>query len=355
MIRSYIAVLGIFLATGMVNADGQAFQPTIKGGAKKDATIRGLLGRRQVSCDPGWGFCDNTGSCCPLGGECCSDGNCCDSGFYCAIGSNGIIGCCPNGELCSGPAPGSNDETTFQQSTSTRTTTLPVTTFSTSTFSTAVTTRSTVSSLSLPSFGTSSSKSSGSSFNTASPTFFAPQATPTADSGYTNVFVAGNDPQITWSANSWSDSTSSCDSTKQSRKTTTVSSFTYLASSSSSGASLWLDVTYDLADFDIYVNGQKSNIVSVDVKTCAFYSVGRLPTTQNDINITIAVTEPLRSGRRQADNFWSFEFNGLLIGQSTSTNNKTGSSGIGAASQIRPGGMITAVIATALLGLIAWF
>ncbi|KAF9050617.1 hypothetical protein BJ165DRAFT_1525835 [Panaeolus papilionaceus] len=31
------------------------------------------------------------------------DGSCCYPNYYCAIASNGIIGCCPDGKLCSGP------------------------------------------------------------------------------------------------------------------------------------------------------------------------------------------------------------------------------------------------------------
>jgi len=66
-------------------------------GNKPQTMIRGLLGLRQVSCDPGFSPCTST-FCCPAGNSCCSlsDG-CCPSDYYC-----GLNGCCLNGEVCSG-------------------------------------------------------------------------------------------------------------------------------------------------------------------------------------------------------------------------------------------------------------
>lgn len=57
------------------------------------------LARRQ-SCESGYGYCSNTGVCCPLGGDCCSDGTCCNAGYQCWISANGVLGCCPNGQIC---------------------------------------------------------------------------------------------------------------------------------------------------------------------------------------------------------------------------------------------------------------
>jgi len=105
---------------------------------------------------------------------------------------------------------------------------------------------------------------------------------------------------------------------------------------------LYLDVSWQLTDFDIYINGQISNILSLNVETCEFSSIGNLPTTESSINITIAITGPATSGRRQSD-FGSFEFNGFLIGQKAPTS---------AASQGKQVGMIAATIPMALLAMI---
>jgi len=118
-----------------------------------------------------------------------------------------------------------------------------------------------------------------------------------------------------------------------------------MASSSSSGGSLYLDVSWELTDFDIYINGQISNVLALNVEACEFSSVGNLPTTESAINITLVITGPARSGRRQSD-FGSFEFNGFLIGQKAPAN---------AASQGKQVGMIAATISTALLAMIAIF
>jgi hypothetical protein len=164
--------------------------------------------------------------------------------------------------------------------------------------------------------------------------------------------VQGNDPQIIWSINGWNDSTSSCDNTKQCRKTATeFASLTYMASPNSSGASIYLDVSFEDTDFDIYFNGEITNIDSFNVDTCTFYSIGHLPSSTSDINITVVITGPVMSGRRQIAD-WSFEFNGFLIGESS------GSGSIpGAANQIKPAGLTAATIATVagLLAIMSWF
>jgi len=72
---------------------------------RRNSVLRGLLVSRQGVCDPGFVGCEATG-CCPTGWNCCVDGNCCDPTTYCALASNGIIGCCDNGAICSGPVGG---------------------------------------------------------------------------------------------------------------------------------------------------------------------------------------------------------------------------------------------------------
>jgi len=130
-----------------------------------------------------------------------------------------------------------------------------------------------------------------------------------------------------------------------------------MANSSSSGGALYLDVSWELTDFDIYINGQISNVLSLNVETCEFSSIGNLPTTESSINITIVITGPTFSGRRQSD-FGSFEFNGFLIGQNLdNTGQKSPTSApptsiTSAASQGKQVGMIAATIPMALLAMI---
>ena len=74
--RRLVGVLSLLLTVhSQVSAETQ-LQPAIYRSANKSTgsnTIRGLLRTRQVSCNPGFGFCDATGVCCPAGGDCCSD------------------------------------------------------------------------------------------------------------------------------------------------------------------------------------------------------------------------------------------------------------------------------------------
>jgi hypothetical protein len=358
------AILTLLFSVCTVNAGYSPLQPR----TKSTAAIRGLLGRQINECDPGFGLCSNVDGCCPIGGECCtdSDGGCCDAGFYCTVGSNGVGGCCLNGESCSGPAPDpsttthtiefTSTSTSFSTSFSTFTSTSESTSFP-PTFSTSSTHHSTI-------FPSPSSTSETSSLHTGSPTFFAPQSTPTADSGYTNIFVPGNDPQITFNTNDWTDASSSCDitSTKQCRKATAESSFTYMASSKSSAGILYLDISYELTDFSIYFDGELQTISSFDIDVCTFYSIGHLPVSQSQINITIVIEEWFGNSKRQAESDSSFEFNGFLVGQSTSTATSTSSVGTmtptASSSSVKntskPAGIIASVV-MAMLVIMAYF
>jgi len=348
----YIISVTIFV----VSADEQT--------TKSGRAIQGLL-RRETVCPPGFGFC-NVDMCAPLGAECCSNSDrYCPVGEVCVISTNGVIGCCPDGKVCEDDPPPPSPTTIEFTSTSTHTSTIEE--FSTSTTRLASTSTipftqttqvptftettesspslpATLSSISLPPANptTSSLEAPSITLNTASPTFYAPQSTPSAASGFQNVFIPGNTPEIVWSSE-WTDSTSSCDDTKVCMKTSTLSSFTYMASASSSGGALYLDVSWQLTDFDIFINGQISNILSLNVETCEFSSIGNLPTTESSINITIVITGPATSGRRQSD-FGSFEFNGFLIGQKAPPTS--------AASQGKQVGMIAATVPMALLAMI---
>ncbi|KIK67562.1 hypothetical protein GYMLUDRAFT_877900 [Collybiopsis luxurians FD-317 M1] len=282
MVHCCIAALGISLAISMVNA-GIPLQPRIKS-TKQGTAIRGLLGQRQSTCPSGYGICDDSDFCCPLGGQCCDDstGGCCDTGQYCTIGTNDLGGCCPDGELCSGPGPGGGGITSIEP-----------TSFSFTPFSTPFTT----------------------SAFTGSLTFFAPQSTPTAGPGFTNVFVPGDTPQFTWSStDDWIDSSSSCDVTKQTRKATEdFAYFVYSANSNSSGASVYLDISYESIDFDIYINDAQLSTESSDIGQCTFFPLGVLPNNGDDLNIGIFLNGPPSGARRQVgSDSWSFEFNGFV-------------------------------------------
>jgi len=54
---------------------------------------------------PGFLECQATG-CCPIAWNCCIDGNCCQPNTYCGLADNGIIGCCDNGQICTGSVGG---------------------------------------------------------------------------------------------------------------------------------------------------------------------------------------------------------------------------------------------------------
>ena len=121
----------------------EALQPSIKNiPLRTDATIRGLLVPRQFFCPSGFGACVDM-VCCPINWICCGGLSLSPyfefkfhrrakisqtakpaanprkffwlqvsivwSRFcyrtYCVLGTNGIVGCCPDGKLCFGPAP----------------------------------------------------------------------------------------------------------------------------------------------------------------------------------------------------------------------------------------------------------
>ncbi|THU79373.1 hypothetical protein K435DRAFT_796922 [Dendrothele bispora CBS 962.96] len=276
-------------------------------------------------------------------------------------GSNGIIGCCPDGKICTGPAPpsGTNGDDGSFGDDDDDSTTSPRTRTSTS-FSESFTLPPTPTISSFRAGNTSTGTRTPPGISSSSPTFYTPQSTPSADSGYTNVFVPANHPQITWSTNEWDDVDSACDHSKQGRRTTTAfASFTYITSSNSSGASAYIDISYEITNFNIYINGEKSDILSFDVQTCTFYQIGRLP-TGSGTNITIQVTGPLMSGRRrrQADSNpfddWSFEFNGFMVGQSTASSD-TGSLGTGDACRSKPAVLGVTVMAVLLSVVSTWF
>ncbi|PPQ94335.1 hypothetical protein CVT25_000294 [Psilocybe cyanescens] len=141
LLLSYIAVFST--ATQLLPAFKSAAE-------KRPTTIRGLLdiAKRQGFC-PAPQFGCEFNFCCPnTNWRCCSDGSCCQPDTNCVLASNGIIGCCPDGEICSGPVgpPVSTTFTirrcftlskwfrcsstlfVFADTTTTRTTTRPVTT-----------------------------------------------------------------------------------------------------------------------------------------------------------------------------------------------------------------------------------
>ena len=126
----------------------QELRPTVNYNLKltrRNAVIRGLLFSRQLECDPGFNVCE-TISCCPLAWNCCSSSSfpstlpsfspslilnflrwrllwawvsvsnwlqvwmvwsiVCEYSTVCAVASNGVIGCCFDGEVCTGPVVG---------------------------------------------------------------------------------------------------------------------------------------------------------------------------------------------------------------------------------------------------------
>nr|CEG04675.1 unnamed protein product [Fusarium clavum] len=69
-----------------------------------NATPR-FLAPRQEGCPPGFKVCGI--NCIPNSYSCCRDsgGGGCPPGSRCGVGSNGVGGCCPVGEICTGEAP----------------------------------------------------------------------------------------------------------------------------------------------------------------------------------------------------------------------------------------------------------
>jgi len=120
----YFTVMHHFLVTFCLPRE------TLKYDARRNAVIRGLLYTRQTDfCPPGLVTCSvSQQTCCSTttGESCCSDGSCCDSTTYCVLGTNGIVGCCPNGQVCSGPSPNQTTTTFDGPSPSSDTATGPV-------------------------------------------------------------------------------------------------------------------------------------------------------------------------------------------------------------------------------------
>ncbi|PPQ68821.1 hypothetical protein CVT24_007706 [Panaeolus cyanescens] len=132
-----------------VAASGKSvpFVPTVKNNEaeSRTPTIRALLlpehDRRQVYyCTAPKITCMTRYCCQDSSWNCCIDGSCCYPNYYCARASNGNIGCCPDGEVCSGPV---DDPTTVGRPiTITRTSTIRNAITSTRTLSIQVTTSS---------------------------------------------------------------------------------------------------------------------------------------------------------------------------------------------------------------------
>ncbi|KAJ7211633.1 hypothetical protein GGX14DRAFT_448932 [Mycena pura] len=115
-----LATLPLFLVALFLHSHAVYAQvplsPRAGTGLTPSKRIEGLLGVRQLECDPGFdlcgdgccldgeGCCSGSDTCCPVAGECCNDagGGCCSSDEYCAVDKQGDPGCCPNGEVCSG-------------------------------------------------------------------------------------------------------------------------------------------------------------------------------------------------------------------------------------------------------------
>ncbi|PPQ68820.1 hypothetical protein CVT24_007705 [Panaeolus cyanescens] len=105
------------------------FVPTVKNNEadSRSLSIRALLlpknERRQIYyCNAPKVSCMVRYCCQNSSWNCCVDGSCCYPNYYCAIASNGNIGCCPDGKRCSGPV---DDPTTIGHPTTiTRTSTI---------------------------------------------------------------------------------------------------------------------------------------------------------------------------------------------------------------------------------------
>ena len=165
---------------------------------------------------------------------------------YCALASNGQIGCCPNGQICTGPVSGGgsggngggggnnggggNGGSGGNGGGGAPTTTShkPTTTSSSTEVNTPTSEFAASSGCYIP----------ADRVGTATPTTSSPnisiQPTPTAEPGYANVVISESNTQITWSSG-WFVQTSICDSTQQSKITVTADEwFTFITSPYSS-------------------------------------------------------------------------------------------------------------------------
>ncbi len=122
------------------------FIPAVKTEKEGQAMIRGLIelsNRQSYYCPAPSYTCVYPNSCCLNSlHQCCRgehyltflalkplikvydvDGSCCRPNYYCGLASNGIIGCCPDGLICSGPVNGPSTSTIYNTITSTSTST----------------------------------------------------------------------------------------------------------------------------------------------------------------------------------------------------------------------------------------
>ncbi|KAF8806369.1 hypothetical protein BYT27DRAFT_7190922 [Phlegmacium glaucopus] len=281
--------------------------PTSKHSAlfQKSAVIRGLLNTRQSFsyCPGGYFTCEATG-CCPGGWNCCRDGNCCDPGSYCVLASNGIIGCCPDGEVCSGPA---GDPNTIYPDPGTLTTTNFFT--STSSIANPFTTPLTTS--------------------TATRTFTTLVGGPTQTVGEQIVEVSVLDVNITWSQ-TWAQKTSSCGASITSKTTSTQgSSFTYLFQYSSGhlfGFYYYFNVVNYNTMWEVFINGESQRtFYSYTTDNCTYFE-SYFPSSSAFLspnqNLTVVVhgsdsVDPTASGP------WSLEVNKFLIREQTVSSTST--------------------------------
>ena len=241
----------------------EALQPAIKNSLQTYAIIRGLLVPRQFFCNSGF-VCESS-FCCNVNWHCCV-GSCdllhllssivelkfcrwqllptsvSSFGFqvsivlsrsfyrtYCVLGTNGVVGCCPNGELCSGPAPTDNNPPPPPPPLPPPP---PVTTTQRE-----LMTLSSYNALIYDLIAAPTSISSSTSTTTLTSLIGGP--TQSAENQIIEVSVV--DVNVNWSEN-WVLQTSSCDPSVQSKITTTANSFfTYMSNDIGMLCGLFLD------------------------------------------------------------------------------------------------------------------
>ncbi|KAF8632788.1 hypothetical protein AX15_001688 [Amanita polypyramis BW_CC] len=238
--------------------------------------------------------------------------------FYCVLGTDGRIGCCPNGKTCYGPIGGGNNggdgcgcggdggdnggnngdsgggggggggggSTSLTSSSATLTSSSRIST----------------------------SPSTSNPF-TANPfTASLTQTTPTPSPGFTNVVIGVNSLQITWTSG-WTIQPSTCGGGQKSKITTTIGqSFTFITPQNS-GPYLYIDLSVQAASFAVYINGAQANVnLTQLMNNCTYHQLGPIVSTTSTNNVTVYVYGPLMSGR-QAGNTgvpWSFGFNSFM-------------------------------------------
>ncbi|KDR74619.1 hypothetical protein GALMADRAFT_227106 [Galerina marginata CBS 339.88] len=121
----FTAFVLLLQCTSLISAS-TTLRPPIKTVVEpRSAIIRGLidLDQRQTYyyCPAPAYSCVYNGNCCVNSNyPCCRGGVCCYPGTYCVLASNGNIGCCDDGEICSGPVGNPTTSTIFHTTTSTR-------------------------------------------------------------------------------------------------------------------------------------------------------------------------------------------------------------------------------------------